>query len=451
MLDEKKMKIIARASEDFDYFLKKVFAKSFDKFIAGKHVTNTANFLQDNTWTMRVSARDHMKSLSLYAHFMWQLFKRTGLEAHYFSFQQNMAGYHISKIKKLIMVNPFYEDLIDDKKTAENVIKYHWEGLDEFYTLEPHGLLGFKRGIHCPIVYVDDPFQDPANKLILTVISKINSIFKTQILDMPRDELHVVGTPQTNSDFFFDQKLRKKFEVKIMPAIVSEKKKIVLWPEWKDWEELQEIKDTRGEKIFNQEYLCSPVYAEEGFFTRDQIMERVNEKLENLNINDNHQIEEDVIGGFDIGKKRHPAHLSVFKLVNNRYIQIHHKFMDGWKYIDQLDYLVKSIKSFKINELNFDDTRGEFESFDEEGRLPEAMNGVAFTNKKKHQMATSFSQAVESNKIELIDDRRQIEQILMVTNDLQALETPEGHGDSFWSNALCFKEKEAQFNVRFVE
>ena len=180
-------------------------------------------------------------------------------------------------------------------------------------------------------------------------------------------------------------------------------------------------------------------------------MERVNEKLENLNINDNHQIEEDVIGGFDIGKKRHPAHLSVFKLVNNRYIQIHHKFMDGWKYIDQLDYLVKSIKSFKINELNFDDTRGEFESFDEEGRLPEAMNGVAFTNKKKHQMATSFSQAVESNKIELIDDRRQIEQILMVTNDLQALETPEGHGDSFWSNALCFKEKEAQFNVRFVE
>lgn len=450
MLDEKKMKVIARASEDFDYFLNKVFSRSFDDFVSGKHVTNVANFLQDNQWTMRVSARDHMKSLSLYAHFMWQLFKRTGLEAHYFSFQQNMAGYHISKIKKLIMVNPFYEDLVDDKVTAENVIKYHWEGLDEYYTLEPHGLLGFKRGIHCPIVYVDDPFQDPASKLVLTVIKKINDIFVTQILDMPRDELHVVGTPQTNSDFFFNEKLKKKFAVTIQPAIVSEKDKIVLWPEWKNWETLQEIKESRGEKIFNQEYLCSPVYAEEGFFTREQIVERVNKDLKNLNINEDHQIEEDVIAGFDIGKKRHPAHLAVFKLVKDRYIQIHHRFMDGWKYVDQLDYLIRAIKSFKINELNYDDTRGEFEGFDEQGKLPDEMEGVHFTNKKKQQMSTGFSQAVESNKIEFLDDRRMIEQILMVTNDLQALETPEGHGDSFWSIALCFKEKSPEPNIRFI-
>ena len=52
-------------------------------------------------------------------------------------------------------------------------------------------------------------------------------------------------------------------------------------------------------------------------------------------------------------------------------------------------------------------------------------------------MATNFEKMVENNEVELLNDRRMLDQILVVDNDLQALETPEGHGDSFWSIALA--------------
>jgi hypothetical protein len=54
-------------------------------------------------------------------------------------------------------------------------------------------------------------------------------------------------------------------------------------------------------------------------------------------------------------------------------------------------------------------------------------------------MATEFEKGVNEKYIELQNDPRMIRQILAVTNDLQAIETHEGHGDAFWSNALCFK------------
>lgn len=447
--------ILKRAIPDFKIFVKEVFSLSVKNFIDGEHINDTCDFLQNNNFTMRVSARDHFKSMSIYAHFMWQLIRRSEpLEAHYFSYQIGMASYHIGKIKQLIAKNPFYAHLIDDKPTAEGIIKYHWDGEpDIFYTLEPQGMMGFKRGIHCPIIYVDDAFQDPASKLVLTVIQKINRIFKTEILDMPREQLHVVGTAQTNDDFYFDKSLRDKFAVKILPAIISEKEKRVLWPEWKSWENLQEIRKSKGDKIFNQEYLCSPTYAEEGFFHKDQVIAVVNPQLENLSAYKKHEIKDEVVGGFDIGKKAHPSHLSVFRVIKNlgkeKWIQIHQIFLDGWDYTRQLEYLKLAIDNFKIDSLNYDATRGEFESFGEEGRLPAQMKPVNFNVKEKSSMATEFSKKVELKEIELIDDRRQIEQILCVTNDLQAVETPDGHGDAFWSNCLAMK-KQAEVKIRWL-
>lgn len=457
MWNNQQIKIIRKALSDFEYFVLNIFSLSVKDFIDGEHIKETARFLQGNNFTMRISARDHFKSMSLYAHFMWQLLRRRdSLEAHYFSYQIGMAAYHIQKIKFCIARNPFYADLIDDKPTAEGVIKYHWDGEDEtFYTLEPQGMLGFKRGIHCPIIYVDDPFQDPASKLVLTIIQKINRIFKTEILDMPREQLHVVGTAQTNDDFFFDKDLRERFVVKVLPAIISEKEKKVLWPEWKNWDALQFIKREKGDKIFNQEYLCSPTYAEEGFFKKPQILNVVNPQLENLSAYKKHEIKDEVMAGFDIGKKAHPSHLAVFRAVKDKgkekWTQIHQIFMDGWDYIKQLEYLKLAIENFKIDSLNYDSTRGEFESFGEEGRLPPQMKPVNFNVKEKSSLATEFSKKVEQGKefIELLDDRRMIEQILCVTNDLEAIETPEGHGDAFWSICLAMR-KQPEVRIRFV-
>ena len=425
-----------------------------------------ADWMQENEWFMRVSAKDHLKSTSLYADFMWKLlrFPFKNKEYHYFSYQDMMAGYHISKIKDLIRNNPYYTSCIDLKPTAESVIKYSWDSRISgkgmhITTLDPHGLLSFKRGIHCDGVYVDDPLQDPDNKLILTKVEKINKIIKTQILDMPKKGgfCKIVGTPQTTTDFFFDKEMKKKFAVIVQPAEKDPVNKISLWPEHMDWQELQDRKAIRGQKIYNQEYLCSPVYSENSFFTEDEINKVINPDLLNRSIFDIIKGPEyyDTIGGWDLGKKRHPAHFSVFqvRVVNGKRkaVQIHQAFFDNWDYAGnddeqfnpdkptQISYIKQAIKSFKIDKVFTDNTRGELTTLQERGELPGEIDLVIFTSKEKYAMATEFEKGINQEFIELQNDQRMIRQILVVTNDLQAVQTHEGHGDSFWSIAMCFK------------
>jgi hypothetical protein len=116
---------------------------------------------------------------------------------------------------------------------------------------------------------VDDPFQDPENKLEPTTILKINDVFKKQVLDMPKvgGELHVVGTTQTPQNFFFDQTVMRRFSVSVEPAIVSEAERIARWPEHMDFDKLME----RGPKVFSQEYLCSPVYTEDAWLEEAEL------------------------------------------------------------------------------------------------------------------------------------------------------------------------------------
>jgi len=420
--------------------------------------------MQDNDWLMKVAPRDHFKSASFYADFMWRLMFGCfeNKEYHYFSYQDSMAAYHISKIKALVKNNPYYENCVDLKPTAESVIKYSWDYIGRkeastYLTMEPHGLLAFKRGIHCDGVYVDDPLQDPDNKLILTKIYKVNDIIKTQILDMPREFCKIIGTPQTNQDFFFDVEMRKKFAVRIQPAEVDPVKKIALWPEHMNWDELQSRKALRGQKIYNQEYNVSPIYAENSYFNEDEINAVVNKDLQALSIFDKIKSPEriDTIAGWDLGKKRHPAHFTVFQIKNiggkKRATQIHQKFFDHWDYagendnaynVDkptQLSYVKQAIDYFNIDFVETDNTRGELTTLQERGELPKQIELLTMTSKDKWAMATDFGKAVSEKFIELIDDPRMVRQILCVTNELEAVEGPEGHGDSFWSIAMCFK------------
>lgn len=432
--------IIIRGIQDNRSFVNEIFSQSFTKFTGGKFIDRIADFME-NPRTMRVSARDHFKSTSFYAHFLRTSMKNAhrDLECHYFSFQQKMAGYHINKIRQMKEANPYFDQMIDKKKTAENVVRYTWDGI-HFHTIVPHGLLAFKRGIHADIIYVDDPFQDPANKLVLTIIQKVNHIIKAQILDMVKagGQIHIAGTPQTTEDFFFDKELIKGFKYLMLPAIVDEANKVVLWEEWMDWDRLMEKKREKGEKIFKQEYLCSPVYTEEAFFKKDQIMRVV--KRENINYHKPYSTENDVVAGFDIGKKAHPAHLAVFEKIGGKRVQLLSKWYDGVDYTDQVEDLRIIIENLGINALYYDNTRGEFESLHEQGLLPDPMKPIVFSSKTKNSMATEFEKAVVNDTVELVNDQRQIDQILLVDNDLNALETPQGHGDSFWSVALSFSD-----------
>jgi len=449
------IKILSRSATDFEYFVNTIFPLSFrGSFIKGEYVNRISKFLSQNKKTIRISPKGHMKSTSLYAYFMWKLLHEgasNNIECHYFSYQEQMAGYHIGKIKNLIRANPYYEDLIDKKPIADSTMKYTWNN-KRFITMEPHGLIAFKRGIHGDVIFVDDPFQDPSSELVLTTIVRINEVFKSNILDMPKEgtgELHVVGTPQTRDDFFFDTNVTYRFKVKILPAIQNGK---ALWPEYINLDELTAKRKERGERIFKREYLCDPVYSTKAYFTKEYLKNNaVRPSLVNLGIMTTHDIENTVIGGFDIGQKAHPSHFAVFEIRDKKWIMIHQKFMDHWPYSNgsqyfpvkptQLEYLKCAINSLKISKLFFDNTRGEFIGFMEQGLIPSQMMPVTMTHKIKVQTGTMFGTMVDNQEIELIDDSRLIEQICLVTNEFKTIPSKTGHADSFWSIALALLGK----------
>ena len=441
-----------------------MFAASFETFIGGDYIDGVATFLDSSKRTARVSARDHFKSMSLYARFMWHLFRsrERNFEALYFSYEQNMSGYHIEKIKKLIQPNPYFAGATDLKVTADSVGAWTWDG-EHQVTLDPKSLLSFKRGIHPDWIAVDDPFQDPDNKLEPTTILKVNDVFKKQIMDMPKvgAELHVVGTAQTPQDFFFDATVMRRFSVTVQPAIVSEAEHIALWPEHMDFDELLERREERGPKIFAQEYLCSPVYTEDAWLEEAELKACVDPSLENLNVmKPAERLEGDVTAGFDIGKKRHPSHLAIFENRGGTSVQIHSKWMDGWNYTNetgeydpdyptQFEYLLMARATFGIDRLLYDATRGEFDAIRDAGRMPDEFEGVIFTKKRMVAMATTLSDKVQQGSVRLLDDARQTNQLQAVNNNLQAIESPQGHGDSFWSVAMAIPEKaeEMEFGV----
>ncbi len=450
------IEILTKSSNDFVYFVNNVFCHSVKHFIRGEYVNNTARFLSQSKRTIRVSARHHFKSFSFYALFMWKLMfegANSSIESHYFSYNSDLAGYHINKIKQCIEANPYYEEIIDCKPTAETVLRYTWDH-QNYTTITPHGLVQFKRGIHGDLIFVDDPFQDPENELNPSIIYKINEIFKTNILDMPKEpdgELHVTGTPQTKEDFFFDPNVTARFKVQILPAIsrdiiTGEEK--ALWPEWMTLEELKNKEIERTSRIFSREYMCTPVYSTKSFFTKEKLDTKIiNKDLTILKSSLPYEPSGEVVAGFDIGKKTHPSHLSIFEFRNGKLIMLHHKFMDSWPYSNgktffdpyptQLEYIKRCINNFHIKELRYDNTRGEFEAYSEQGLLPREMIPIVFTNRLKTSAASAFDRLVERSQLEIPDDMRLIDQICSLTNDLQASASKWGHADAFWSIALA--------------
>lgn len=179
---------ISRSASDFVYFTNNIFSKSTKTFVGGNFIDDTCRFLSQNKNTIMVSGRGHAKSFLFYSYFMYRLMfdgASENMENHYFSFNENLAGYHIGKIKNCIKENLYFRDIIDAKPTAENVAKYSWDG-KHFFTIFPHGLTSFSRGTHTSgIIAVDDPFQDPDNELNLATIFKINDVMRSNIMSMP--------------------------------------------------------------------------------------------------------------------------------------------------------------------------------------------------------------------------------------------------------------------------
>jgi len=459
---------IVHAYSSFKYHINNIYPDSFtdkEPFKRGDHIDEWADMMQRGN-TCIVSSRKHSKSLTAYAYLQWEIAKHIDrdLEILYISYDKNLARYHIHRFKRTIAMNPFFKQLRDlTPKNVEGIAKYTWDGKHTI-TLKPGGILTFERGKHPDILILDDVLADPANALNFNIIDKINTLVKEVAFSLPKEGGHVivVGTTQTPVDFFYDLKHAPHFQWGIYPAIKDLKSGKPLWPEMYSYNRLMQIKNHEiGNKAFDKEYMCKPVWSADSFFNEQDVMDTVNSNLKNYNTL---RTKNDVGIGWDIGKHSHPAYVTAFEFVpigkgQEIAVQRHVKWLEGWEYYKQLDYVKGLVERLRADWVNFDNTRGELEGFYEKGQMDKSVFfPINFNVKTKSQMATEYEKRVHNadsrgNKaptIQHINHRRSINQVLVVTNDLQAVATHEGHGDSFWGNALALLRK-AEGEMHFLE
>ena len=436
---------LKNAVKDFKFFINYIFPQSFKTSVPAPHLLIWGDRIQNNRMTATLSARKHLKSTLMYAYLMWRLFKLNDSEDWlYMSYTEPLSRYHTANIKRLIRNNPFFQNF-KDLSNAESTIKYTLNDR-EIFSVNPASIMRFNRGWHGHGVVCDDILADPTNELNLTIIQTITNTFFEEVLSLPIEggELHLVGTAQHSEDLFFQIKNRSNaFNWAMYPAIVNELDKTVLWKELFSIERLHQIRDEEiGEKAFNKEYMCSPVWSEDAYFKREQILNIIDKKL--VNIRHIPLGSGEVIAGYDIGKMRHPSHFTVFLHEKGLIYQVYQIFMDNWDYTKQVDLINGLIKELNIYRVYYDDTRQELESFFEQGILPRGLwQSVKFSMPIKFQLAANFAKAVEKGNIRLQNDSRMIKSILSVNNNLEALETVEGHADAFWSIALALSHRQS--------
>lgn len=453
----------------------------------GRHADRWCDELQTRRKTSKKSARSHLKSSVLYAFIGWLVFKRDfPKDILYISYSEDLASHHTSEIKKILKagggVGGFFSGLAWDSDAA-SVISCHWDDKPVLsYSVEPAGVNTFKRGLHPHAVICDDILRDPTmRKLNIDQLLYVNSTFREQISMMAKQDIgctHVWGTPQDTEDLFAENEKKpewfcteeKAYTVRTINDEHPRSEFVPLWPEMYSFPRLMEIRCDIFDKAFNKEMMCAPVRGEESYFSDAAITAIIDPSRRNFDLLHD-QVSSTysyVVAGMDLGKKRHPSHLSVGGLLpNGKLEQIYHKFMDGWEYTAQVEHVRNAEGVLGIDLLKYDNTRGEFEALAEQGNLPACMSvtkqekpgaepkdvcPVSLSGRGNFAMAASMDRYVNRGRLSLLADARQKRLILAVDSDLHAVETTEGHGDSFFSIGLmCLAADEYADETRGVQ
>lgn len=452
-----------RARADFEFFFNTIFRESIEEveggFKEGQHMNEWARRLQTNKRTATVAARKHLKTTVFLAYMAWLLFRVGNVqgsifEVLYMSYSDGMASEKIKLLKNYISANQYFSGITDMKPTADTILEYRVGS--KIYQAKAAGIFSATRGTHPRVVIVDDPLKDPEQELNIATIEKVTKHFFRKIASLPKEgmgELHVGGTPQDTNDLFGQLREKKGYDYREYPAIINYKTKHVLWPEQFPYERLIDIRDNEvGPNAFEPEYQCQPRRTTEGYLKKDNIQARIDPNLKPLDPQDEDvmdKIEGTVVAGMDIGKKQHPSHIAAYDVTEEEDAegepitclkQIMSKWLDGWDYTEQIDLCREIVEAFGIETFKYDSTRSEFDSFEEKGELPDGMEGMKFTRASKFKVAAALDKAINSGKkikITLLDDPRQTRQMENVDNDLQSISSKDGHGDSFWSNAMA--------------
>lgn len=469
LLTEDELKQLPYSYDSFAHFTYTIYKwaveKHFGKFIGGQFIIDECNFLQENKKTITIEPRAHWKSMRFYAYLMWRIWRnrwdRENIRAQYFSYRKLLADEHMRMLKFLIeeSVMPSL-GLSDEKSKADTIARYVWKGPGNLrrFSIRAYGLLEFTRGTHSEIVLVDDPLKDDSDPNIRTNVWKINTIFVTVIMNIPVLDgvLHVIGTPQSEDDFYFDTNIQKEFAFRLRPAILTnpDGTERPLWPEMYSLEKLKQMQQSRKVKVssgvislFEQEYMCQPRTTTNSYFDLQLLRNCVDESLPFYDLANAHQWEPVhggyVLAGYDPGKKSDPGHMAVLEVrPDGSIVQLVSKWFDDVDYIadtssqiSQFTYLRRASELFRITTIFADNSRGELQVLEEQGALPNLVP-VHLSLRKKQEMAQAIDSYVIQGKLKLLNDPRQFRQLMAVQRDLKVTATSEGHGEPLTSIGL---------------
>lgn len=395
--------------------------------------------LEEGLFYAAVLPRYHFKSTILgHAFSVWSLLRSSlsNTEVLYLSYSDPMAERHLSEMKKAIRRNPELDKFMTDRTPKSDFSFRFFSHNNKMLEVLHGGLFSFKRGLHVNGGLVaDDILRDPENPLLMTQLVKAEEHFLTESIFIPNRGAPVIvlGTPMAPDDLFTKLKEDDRFFVRMLPAEDPVPGRKVLMPELYDEKWLAQQRKNHP-KSYASEFLLTPYFATDSYISEENLIKIENPSLQTLNPFSEHQIDSEyTIAGFDIGKKKHPSHLSIYKTVNGKPIQVTQVFLDGWDYTRQAQLMNDLVERFDIDRGYFDNTRGEME----DRGVVDTWVPMHFTQKSRNQMAATFERYVVNEDIEMISNSRQRNQIVVVNSELQAPETTMGHGDSFWSNALA--------------
>lgn len=287
-----------KGAESLKFFTYNILSDSYrdkkQKFTGGAYVDEILDYYQKYDRTMVMAPRKNFKTdgiHSVLAWYLWRLGSDEVMKWLYLSYSDSLAMRRVGDFKEKINNNRFFRDasIKDLKPTADSVVKYTWNGKNSF-SIIPASIGSFKRGDHMNTV-CDDILADPTNQLNLTIIDTINTVFRDQIYEIPMDwdKFHIVGTPQTNQDFFFDKEYQEEFNFRQYKAIVNEVEKKALWEEWEPFEKLIKKRGNNPEserwRSFMKEKMCMPQYSANAYLSETALRKRINLNLVNIQFN----------------------------------------------------------------------------------------------------------------------------------------------------------------------
>ena len=426
-------------------FVRDVWSKGYDhpEYFKAWHVgivcEDIEEAIQAKLNYVAVLPRFHFKSTLLgHAFSIWRLLQATrDMSVLYLSYSDGMARYHIQEINKAVNRNPILKDWMKNRSPKADYSFRYYAGANKPIEIMHGGLFSFKRGMHVNGALVaDDILRDPENPLNISQVLKVEEHFLTESMFIPLQGVPVIvlGTPMLPGDILSKLQEDERFKSRVLPALDPVPNRRVLMPELYDEKWLLTQQKARP-KSFASEFMLIPHFSTEAYFNEEDITQCEDETLPNHSAVIPYETTNDIYAGFDVGKKRHPSHLVIFEQDGDTLKQIHQSFLDGWSYSDQIEYLNDVVKNFGLTKGYIDNTRGELE----DRGLNRAWLPLTFSQKSKMTMAQIFEQYIHDGRVKLQKDERQTQQILSVSNDLKAPDTPMGHGDAFFSIAMALQ------------